>query len=76
MAEKEEGLLLEGVVMESLRGGKFLIKVPHGESEIMVTGYLGGKLRSNNIRVVPGDRVKIEVSVYDITNGRITYRIK
>ena len=50
----------------------FKVKLPNGH---MVTAHLSGKLRMNFIRIVPGDRVTVEVSVYDLTKGRITWRL-
>ena len=80
--QKEEGLEVEGIVTESLRG-KFRITVVKEGEEIdpenpgrEIMGHMAGKLRKYNIRIVPGDRVKVEVSPYDLTRGRITFRMK
>lgn len=80
--QKEEGLEVEGIVTESLRG-KFRITVVKEGEEIdpenpgmEILGHMAGKLRKYNIRIVPGDRVKVEVSPYDLTRGRITFRMK
>jgi translation initiation factor IF-1 len=70
---KADGIEVEGTVMESLRGAQFRIELPNG---MPVTAHLGGKLRKNYIRVLPGDRVRVELSPYDLTKGRITYRMK
>lgn len=70
---KEEALELEGVVVESVKGA-FKVRVDNVEKAIFC--HLAGNLRRNMIRVVPGDKVKIEVSPYDLTKGRITYRVK
>ena len=70
--EKEEAVEVEGVVTESLRG-RFRVQLDSGHQ---VMAHLGGKLRKNFIRIVPGDRVKVEVSPYDLTKGRITFRDK
>lgn len=78
MANKEELLELEGVVTESL---KSLFRVETNNLDKngvkhQVLATLGGKLRKNYIKIVPGDRVKVEVSPYDISRGRITFRMK
>ena len=62
----------EGTVVEAMPNAVFKVKLPNGH---MVTAHLSGKLRMNFIRIVPGDRVTIEVSVYDLTKGRITWRL-
>ena len=68
---KEESIPSEGVVTEAVRGA-FIVKVDNSEHTVFCT--LGGKLRKNYIRVVPGDRVRIEISPYDFGKGRIIYR--
>jgi len=73
MAEKEAALELEGVVIEAVRGA---FRVRLADSEHSVLCHLGGPLRKNFIRVVAGDKVKVELSPYDLTRGRITYRNK
>lgn len=73
MSKKEEALEAEGVVLEATRG-RFQVKLE--DSEHIVTAHLGGKMRKHYIRVVPGDKVTIEMSPYDLTKGRITYRHK
>ena len=80
--QKEEGLELEGIVTEALKG-KFRITVVNEGEDIdtenpgmEVLGHLAGKMRKHYIKIVPGDRVKIEVSPYDYTRGRITFRMK
>lgn len=69
---KDDFMELEGVVVDILRDD---IKVQLQNGHI-VTGYLAGKLRINNIKVLIGDRVKVEISPYDLTRGRITWRDK
>ena len=59
--------------MEALPNAYFKVKLPNGH---MVTAHISGKLRMNYIKILPGDRVTIEVSVYDLTKGRITWRAK
>lgn len=75
---KEEGIPLEGIVREALKG-KFKVEIPSakpgGKSHIVIA-HLAGKLRKNFIKIVPGDSVKVEVSPYDFTKGRITFRNK
>ena len=63
----------EGVVTEALPNATFKVKLPNGH---MVNAQISGKLRMNYIRILPGDRVTVEVSVYDLTKGRITWRMK
>ena len=63
----------EGVVVEALPNTVFKVKLPNGH---IVTAHLSGKLRMNYIRILQGDRVTVEVSVYDLTKGRITWRSK
>ena len=70
---KEEGVSVEGIVAEPLSNGLFRIQL---QNEIMILGHLAGKLRKNNIKVLPADRVTVELSPYDLTRGRITYRYK
>ncbi|MBQ0017482.1 MAG: translation initiation factor IF-1 [Clostridiales bacterium] len=69
---KEDCLELEGVVTDIQRDD-IKIKLSNG---VEITGYLAGKLRINNIRILVGDRVKVEMSPYDLTRGRITWRAK
>jgi translation initiation factor IF-1 len=70
---KEEGITIEGVVEEDNGDGKYKVKLDNG---LIVDGHLAGKMRKNFIRVLPADRVVIELSPYDLTKGRITYRYK
>jgi translation initiation factor IF-1 len=72
MSEKEEKIELEGEVTEALRGRMFRIQLDNGHE---VLGYLAGRLKRYRIRVMLGDRVRIEVSPYDLTRGRIVYRL-
>lgn len=69
---KDDFLELEGVVVDILRD---YIKIQLQNGHI-ITGYLAGKLRINNIRILIGDKVKVEMSPYDLTRGRITWRAK
>lgn len=77
MKTKESALELDGVVVEAVKNAfKVEVETDQKSTGMIVSATLGGKLRQNNIRVVPGDKVKIEVSPYDMTRGRITYRMK
>lgn len=73
MANKEDVLEVEGVVQELLPNMMFLVKLDNG---IKIIAHLCGKMRMRNIRVLVGDHVKIEMSSYDLTKGRIVYRGK
>jgi translation initiation factor IF-1 len=70
---KEDAFLVEGKTEEALKGGNFRIALDNGHS---VLGHLSGKMRRNHIRILPGDRVQLELSAYDLSRGRITYRFK
>ena len=70
---KDDVIEIEGVVVEALPNATFKVKLPN---EHIVTAHISGKLRMNYIRILPGDRVTIEVSVYDLNKGRITWRAK
>ncbi|OGC08188.1 translation initiation factor IF-1 [candidate division WOR-1 bacterium RIFOXYA2_FULL_36_21] len=64
---------LEGEVVEALPNALFRVKVETGQ---IVLAHVSGKIRKNFIRILPGDKVKIELSPYDLTRGRITYRAR
>ena len=70
---KDDVIEFEGVVEEALPNATFRVRLPNGH---VVTAHISGKLRMNYIRILPGDRVTIEVSVYDLDKGRITWRSK
>ena len=70
---KEDKIEMEGEVTEALPNTMFRVKLDNGHE---VLGHLAGKMRRYRIRVLPGDRVRVEVSPYDLTRGRITYRFK
>ena len=70
---KEDVIEFEGEVVEVLPNAVFKVKLPNGH---IVTAHLSGKLRMNYIRILQGDHVTVEVSVYDLTKGRITWRSK
>ena len=63
----------EGVVIEALPNANFKVQLPNGH---IVNAHISGKLRMNYIRILPGDKVTVEVSVYDLTKWRITWRVK
>jgi translation initiation factor IF-1 len=71
--EKEEKLEMEGEVVEALRGRMFRVLLDNGHETI---GYTAGKMKRYRIRIFLGDRVKIELSPYDLTRGRIVYRYR
>jgi translation initiation factor IF-1 len=62
---------MEGLVTHNLSNGKFRLKLENG---VEVIGHLSGKIRQNRIKIVVGDKVTVELSPYDLTKGRITYR--
>ena len=70
---KEETIEVEGEVVEALPNTMFRVSLDSGHT---VLGYISGKMRRHYIRILPGDRVKIELSPYDLDRGRITYRYK
>jgi len=70
---KEELIETEGVVIEALPNAMFRIQLDNGHK---VLAHVSGKMRMHFIRILPGDRVKLELSPYDLTRGRITYRSK
>lgn len=72
--EKEEGIEVEGVVLENLPNARFRVKLEEGDMEVLA--HVSGKMRMHYIRILPGDRVKVELSPYDLTKGRIVYRFK
>ena len=70
---KEDKLELEGKVIEALPNTQFLVELANGHR---VLAHVSGKIRMYYIRILPGDRVTVELSPYDLTRGRITYRHK
>ena len=71
--EKEKAIELEGIVLEPLPNAMFKVKLDSGHE---VLAHISGKMRKFYIRILPGDKVKIEMSPYDLTKGRITYRYR
>jgi translation initiation factor IF-1 len=70
---KKETIEVEGIVAESLPNAMFRVELANGHK---VLAHISGKMRVNYIRILPGDRVLIELSPYDLTRGRVTYRFK
>lgn len=70
---KEEGVVVEGNVLEALPNAMFKVELGNGH---IVLCHISGKIRKNFIRILPGDMVTIEMSPYDLNRGRITYRKK
>ena len=73
MAEKEEKIEFEGEVVEAFPNGQFKVALDNGHEAL---GYTAGKMRRYRIKIFPGDRIKIEMSPYDLTRGRIVYRFR
>ncbi len=73
VAAKEEKIEIEGEVVEALPSTMFRVQLDNGHS---VLARISGKMRKHYIRILPGDRVKVELSPYDLTRGRITFRMK
>jgi translation initiation factor IF-1 len=63
----------EGTILESLPNAMFKVELENGHQ---VLAHISGKIRKNFIRILPGDKVKVELTPYDLTRGRITYRLK
>ena len=70
---KKDAIEVEGTVLEPLPNTMFAVELENGHR---VLAHISGKLRMNFIRILPGDRVRVELSPYDLTRGRITYRLK
>jgi translation initiation factor IF-1 len=73
IAQKEDKVEMTGEIVEALRNGMFRIKLDNGHETL---GYTAGKMRRFRIRMNPGDRVRIELSAYDLDRGRIVYRLR
>lgn len=73
--DKEKGIEVEGVVLENLPNARFRVKLDEGDN-MELLAHVSGKMRMNYIRILPGDRVRVELSPYDLTRGRIVYRYK
>ena len=70
---KEDQIELEGTVVETLPNTMFRVELDNGHT---VTAHISGKMRKNYIRILTGDRVKVEMTPYDLSKGRITYRVR
>ncbi|MCH5171492.1 MAG: translation initiation factor IF-1 [Erysipelotrichales bacterium] len=70
---KEDVIEVEAVVVETLPNAMFNVKLENG---VVILAHVSGKIRMNYIRILPGDRVTVEISPYDLTRGRITFRYK
>ncbi|MDO5044528.1 MAG: translation initiation factor IF-1 [Coriobacteriia bacterium] len=70
---KQDAIELEGTVLEPLPNAMFRVELENGHT---ILATISGKIRMNYIRILPGDKVKVELSPYDLTKGRITYRFK
>ena len=73
MAGKEDAIQVEGTVVEALPNTQFTVELENGHQ---VLAHISGKMRMNYIRILPGDKVVVELSAYDLSRGRITYRYK
>jgi translation initiation factor IF-1 len=70
---KEEAISVNGIVKEPLPNAMFKVELENGH---VVLAHISGKMRMHNIRILPGDKVSVELSPYDLSRGRITYRFK
>jgi translation initiation factor IF-1 len=70
---KEDAIVLEGTIVESLPNAMFRVELENGHK---VLAHISGKMRMHYIRILPGDKVQVELTPYDLTRGRITYRYK
>ena len=70
---RDDVISMEGIVIDALPNALFNVELENGHR---VLGHISGKMRTNYIRIVPGDRVLVELSPYDLTKGRITYRYR
>ena len=70
---KEDVIEVEGTVVEALPNTNFKVELENGHQ---ILAHISGKLRMNYIKILPGDKVKVELSPYDLTRGRITFRLK
>ena len=70
---KDDVIEVEGVVVDALPNANFKVRLENGHE---VLAHISGKIRKNFIKILPGDKVKVEMTPYDLTRGRITYRLK
>jgi translation initiation factor IF-1 len=73
MPENSEKIEVEGVIKEALPNATFRVEISPGKT---ILGFISGKMRIHHIKILPGDKVKLELSPYDLTKGRIVYRAK
>lgn len=70
---KQSSIEIDGVIKEALSNAMFRVELQNGH---VITAHISGKMRMNYIKILPGDKVKVEMSPYDLTKGRIAYRYK
>ncbi len=70
---KQDVIEIEGIVKEALPNAQFMVELPNGKT---ILAHISGKLRMNYIKILPGDKVTVEMSPYDLTRGRIIWRAK
>jgi len=70
---KEDNIEVQGTIVETLPNAMFRVELENGQT---ILSYVSGKMRMNFIKILPGDKVTLELSPYDLTKGRITYRFK
>jgi translation initiation factor IF-1 len=70
---KDDAIQVDGNVLEPLPNAMFRVELPNGH---IILAHISGKMRMNYIKILPGDKVTVEMSPYDLTRGRITYRVK
>ncbi|MCL0068865.1 translation initiation factor IF-1 [Thermodesulfovibrionales bacterium] len=71
--DKEESIEIQGIIVETLPNAMFRVKLESGQ---VILAYVSGKMRMRFIKILPGDKVTVKLSPYDLTKGRITYRFK
>ncbi|MCD5412083.1 translation initiation factor IF-1 [Thermodesulfovibrionales bacterium] len=71
--DKEESIEIQGTIVETLPNAMFRVKLESGQ---VILAYVSGKMRMRFIKILPGDKVTVKLSPYDLTKGRITYRFK
>ncbi len=70
---KQEAIVLDGVVLEALSNAMFKVELDNGHQ---ITAHIAGKMRMHYIKILPGDKVRVEMSPYDLSKGRISFRYK
>ncbi len=70
---KQSSIEQDGIIKEALSNAMFRVELENG---LIITAHISGKMRMNYIKILPGDKVKVEISPYDLTKGRISYRYK